>query len=231
MPNEVPDPVVYMKNQYDIMFLLERAKRRGYEVYIEDESGTPTLYFGLSGNASNVPVYRLEWGKSIVSFTPTLSTAKQVGQVTVRGWDRKSNAAINETATLQQLWQSQKKSPAEIARLTQVSQCYANRTEVVTDQPMHTTSEAQAYAQSVLDKRNKQLVTANVTTVGLPDLRSGCTVEIIGFGVTSSAKGTLHGASSDFDGEYYVTDSSHTIGEGGYQTQFSARREGPVTGL
>lgn len=228
MPNEMPDPVVYMKSQYDIMFLLERARRRGYEIYMEDEGGTATLYFGLSGNAANVPVYQLEWGKSLVSFTPTLSTAKQVGQVTVRAWDRKSNSAIEQTCTLQQLWQSQNKSAAEVARLTQISQSYSNRTEVVTDEPMHTTNEAQARAQSILDAQSKKLITANVTTVGLPDLRSGCMVEIIGFGVTSDAQGNLYGASSDFDGEYFVTASTHTIGDGGYQTEFSARREGPV---
>src|ERR1700691_84080 len=147
--NETPDAFVYMKNQYDIMFLLERARRRGYEMYMEDESGTSTLYFGLSGNAANVSVYQLEWGKSLVSFTPTLSTAKQVGQVTVRGWDRKANAAIAETCNVQTLWQSQNLPASEISRQTQIAQAYINRTEVVTDQPMHTTSEAQAYAQSV----------------------------------------------------------------------------------
>jgi phage protein D len=231
MPNEQPDPIVYMKTQFDIMFLLERAKRRGYEVYIRNQPTGPALYFGLSGNTANVPVYQLEWGKSIISFTPTLATGKQVSQVSVRGWDRKANSAINETCTLQQLWQSQGKSQAEIARLTQIAQAYSNRSEVVTDQPMHTTAEAQSYAQSVLDKRSKELITAQVTTLGLPDLRAGSSVEIIGFGVTTSQTGQLQGASSDFDGEYYVTASTHTIGDGGYQTEFSARREGPVTGL
>ncbi len=241
--SEQPDPFVQMKTQYDIMFLLERARRRGYEMYMLDEAGTSTLYFGLSGNAAYVSVYQLEWGKSLISFTPTLSTAKQVGQVTVRGWDRKANAAINETCNVQTLWQSQNLPASEISRLTQIAQAYMDRTEVITDQPMHTTAEAQAYAQSVLSKRNKQTITASASTVGLPDLRAGCKVEIIGFGVISGppgqlasggmaaygARSNLYGASSDFDGEYYVTESTHTIGDGGYQTQFSARREGPVS--
>jgi len=229
MPNEKPEPVVFMNNQYDIMFLLERARRRGYDMYLQDEGSTSTLYFGLSNNASYVPVYQIEWGKSLVSFKPTLSTAKQVGQVTVRGWDRKSNSAINESCTLQQLWQAQNQPAAEVARLTQIAQAYSNRTEVVTDQPAHTKNEAQARAQAILDKRSKEQITANATTVGLPDLRAGCNVEIIGFGVTTDASGNLMGASSDFDGEYYVTESTHTIGNGGYKTEFSARRQGPVT--
>jgi uncharacterized protein len=229
MANEKPEPIVFMNNQYDIMFLLERARRRGYDMYLEDEGTTPTLYFGLSNNPSNAPVYQLEWGKSLVSFRPTLNTAKQVSQVTVRGWDRKSNSAIDETCTLQQLWQAQNQPAAEVSRLTQISQAYSNRTEIVTDQPAHTKSEAQARAQAILDKRSKEQITCNATTVGLPDLRAGCNVEIIGFGVTTDANGNLMGASSDFDGEYYVTESTHTIGNGGYQTEFSARRQGPVT--
>jgi uncharacterized protein len=229
MANEKPEPVVFMNNQFDIMFLLERARRRGYEVYLEDEGSAPTLYFGLSNNASNAPVYQLEWGKSIVSFKPTLNTAKQVGQVTVRGWDRKSNSAINETCTLQQLWKAQNQPADEVARLTRLAQSYINRTEVVTDQPAHTKNEAQARAQAILDKRSKETITASVTTVGLPDLRSGCNVEIIGFGITSDGSGNLMGVGSDFDGEYYVTGSRHTIGSGGYQTEFTARRQGPVT--
>jgi phage protein D len=149
--------------------------------------------------------------------------------VTVRGWDRKSNSAIAETYTLQQLWQAQNKPASEIARLSQIAQAYSNRTEVVTDKPAHTTKEAQDRAQAILDDQSKKLITANVTTVGLPDLRSGCSVEIIGFGVTTDVSGNLLGASSDFDGEYFVTESTHTIGGGGYTTTFSARREGPVT--
>jgi phage protein D len=229
MQNEKPEPVVYMKTQYDIMFLLERARRRGYEMYLMDEGTTPTLYFGLSTNPSNAPVYQLEWGKSLVSFRPTLNTAKQVGQVTVRSWDRKSNSAINETCTLQQLWQAQNQPAAEVARLTQLAQSYMNRTEVVTDQPAHTKNEAQARAQAILDKRSKEQITCSATTVGLPDLRTGCNVEIIGFGITTDASGNLMGAGSDFDGEYFVTESTHTIGNGGYTTEFSASRQGPVT--
>jgi phage protein D len=229
MPNEMPDPIVYMNNQYDIVFLLERARRRGYEMYLEDEGATSTLYFGLSQNAANAPVYQLEWGKSLVSFKPTLATAKQISTVTVRGWDQKSNSAIEESYTLQQLWKDENKSAAEIARLTQIAQAYGNRTEVVTDKPAHTKKEAQDRARAILEDQSKKLIEATATTVGLPDLRSGCTVEIIGFGVTTDASGNLYGASSDFDGEYFVTQSTHTIGGGGYQTEFSARREGPVT--
>jgi hypothetical protein len=83
-------------------------------------------------------------------------------------------------------------------------------------------------ARATLEDQSKRLIEASGATVGLPDLRSGCTLEIIGFGIRTDSNGSLTGTSSDFDGEYYVTESTHTIGSGGYRTQFSARREGPV---
>jgi phage protein D len=227
-PDETPEPVVFMNNQYDIVFLIERARRHGYEIYLEDEAPTPTLYFGLSENAGDAPVYQLEWGKSLISFRPTLSTAKQVGEVVVRGWDRKANRAIEEHYTLENLWKSQKKSPAEIARLRQIAQAYGNRTEVVTDQPAHTKKEAHDRAKAILEDQSKKLIEASGATIGLPDLRSGCSVEILGFGAQSDAAGNPVGAGGDFDGEYFVTESTHTIGSGGYRTEFSARREGPL---
>jgi len=227
---ETADEFVFMNNQYDIVFLLERARRHGYEVYLDDdpETGNKTLYLGLSQSKGNAPVYQLEWGRSLINFKPTLSTAKQVSQVTVRGWNRTANTKIEVNYTLQQLWKDQGKSQAEVARLGKIAKAYANRTEVVTKPPVRTTAEATQLARATLEDQSKRLIEATGSTVGLPDLRAGCALEIIGFGIRTDTNGQLQGTSSDFDGEYYVTESTHTIGGGGYTTQFSARREGAV---
>ena len=229
-PNEMPRAFVYMKSQYDIVFILELARRNGYVVYIEgdDGSGKPTVYFGLSQNQSLAPVYQLEWGKSLISFKPTLATAKQISKVTVQGWDRTSNSQINESFALQDLWKEQKKSATEIARLTLIANAFNSREEVVTDHPVHTSKEAKELARAILTNKNNELIEATGSTIGLPDLRAGCTVTIIGFGITTAQLGQLTGAASAFDGQYYVTETSHTIGNGGYQTEFSAQRRGPV---
>jgi phage protein D len=198
-------------------------------VYLKDKGGKPSLYFGLSESNANAPVYRLEWGKSLINFKPRLSTAKQISTVMVRGWDRKSNSVIEEKFTLQELWKVQKKSKTEIARLTQIAKAYGDRTNVVTDRPVHTKQEAKQLARSILEDQSKKLIEASGATVGLPDLRSGVALEIAGFGAQTGRDGQVVGAGSDFDGEYYVTDTTHTIGSGGYRTEFSARREGPLT--
>jgi phage protein D len=231
--DETPDPFVFMNNQYDILFLLERARRHGYEVYLEidEQTGERKLFFGLSENKANAPVYRLEWGKSLRNFRPTLSTAKQVSSVNVRGWDRKSNSKIDVKYTLQELWKDQNKSKDEIARLSLIANAYKSREEVIWKPPVRTVAEAKRLAKATLRDQSKRLIEATGATIGLPDLRAGCALEIVGFGIRSDAKGNLKGKSSDFDGEYYVTQTTHTIGTDGYRTEFSARREGPVPGL
>jgi len=224
--DEEADQFAFMNNEYDIVFLLERAHRHGYDIFLADDKSKPTLFFGRSENTAKAPTYQLEWGKSLISFRPTLTTAKQVGAVTVRGWDRKGNKAIDVTYSLKDLWKDEKKSQAEIARLDQIAQAYGNRTEVVTDKPAHTAKEAKQMAKAILSDKHHKQITATGSIVGLPDLRVGCSVEILGFSVTTNASGVPQGSSSDFDGEYFVTDSTHTIGGSGYRTEFSARREG-----
>jgi phage protein D len=61
------------------------------------------------------------------------------------------------------------------------------------------------------------MVEASGSTVGLPELRAGRKVEIAGFGPR-------------FTGEYFITETTHTIGSNGYTTTFKARREGPLEG-
>jgi phage protein D len=216
-----------MNNQYDIVFLLERARRRGYEVYLEDDetTGKQALYFGLSENRSNAPTYKLEWGRSLLSFKPTLSTACQVGKVTVRGWDRTQNKAIEYSYTVQDLWKDQGKSQSEISRQGRIAQAYGNRTEVVTKPPVRNLADAKKLAKATLSDQSKRLIEASGATIGLPDLRAGCMLEIAGFGKTVKPDGTLADAASDFDGSYYVTETTHTIGANGYRTEFKARRE------
>ena len=75
----------------------------------------------------------------------------------------------------------------------------------------------QLAGEALLQERQKSMVQASATTIGLPDLRAGQLVEILGLG-------------SRFSGIYFITDTTHTIGDGGYTTQFNCRREDPGKG-
>jgi phage protein D len=148
--------------------------------------------------------YLLEWGKSLIRFQPTLTTANQVGSVTVRGWDRRRKHVIEVTV---------KRSQVEINRdLGDIDPAFNQREEIVTDRPIYNESQAKALARDLLKNQLKEMVKGSGATIGLPDLRAGRKTFIAGLGAR-------------FSGTYFVTDTMHTINDSGYQTSFNVRRE------
>jgi phage protein D len=204
---EPAEPFVFMDNQYDILFLLQRARRRGYSVFLEvdGQSGESYLYFGPTQDLRDV-TYTLEWGKSLIDFRPRLSTPNQVHSVTVRGWNRRSAQPIVRTAS----WGDSGVTINEDLR--SASSAISSREAVVVNEPMHTPEQASARARDLLLAQLRELVTGQGSTIGLPDLRAGRKLNVAGLGPR-------------FSGEYFVTKTTHTVGSGGYRTQFTARRE------
>ena len=187
-------------NAYDVVFLMERARANGYDLFVTDDDH---LYFGPSTEVPR-PTYDLRYGGSLVEFQPELTTAGQVGEVVVRGWDPIRKEKIEYRA-----------KPGELA--TQglggaVRKSYEQRKEIVADRVVESPAEAKRLAVEILQRIAKGLVTATGSTVGLPKLRAGGVVEVGGLG-------------SRFTGRYFISDTTHAIGDGGYTTQFGCRRE------
>jgi phage protein D len=210
-PDETKETFVMMHNQYDIVFLMERAHRHGYELVLNEKSATNpvrSLYFGPSKTKLQAPTFKLVWGKSLSSFKPKLSTARQISEVTVCGWDRKKNEAIAETAK----WTDIVKAGPEKQRFSLLAQAFDSRKEIVTDQPVRNKAEAKQKAMDILGRQVREVITASGATVGLPQLRAGRKVQIEGLG-------------ERYSGTYYITSTTHTLGDNGYRTQFEARRD------
>jgi Bacteriophage probable baseplate hub protein len=216
---------VAQDNQYDIDFLFLEARKIGYVVYVDQESAgrnrtRDVLHFGPSeARHPGVPAaaYELEWGKSLIDFTPKLSTANQLNAVEVRSHDRENNHDIRERVTLDDV--DINRDLRDIVRGSgpRASDACAQREQVITNEPMHTTGQARRRAMAVLSDRMKQLVEATGTTVGLPDLRAGQNMLIVGLGAR-------------FSGRYFITKTTHTLDSSGYRTKFTARREAPLDG-
>jgi phage protein D len=199
---------VIQYNQPDILFLMGRARRVGYELFVVEDGAKPALYFGPSGRVTQV-AHELVYGRSLIDFEPTLSTANQVAEVTVLGWDAKNKRQISYTAKRAEIGTRALASRAEQEK---VERSFATRKEVITDMPVASLEEAKTLARETLENNAKQLVTGSGTVVGLPDLRAGTVVEIDGLGAR-------------FRGRYFVTTTTHTIGDSGYTTKFECRRE------
>jgi len=203
---------VFQNNQTNAEFLLERAQRLGYELWVEDDA----LHF-RQPKPSGAPI-RLAWGEDLRSFRPRLSTAEQVNEVEVRGWDPKQKREVVGRATRGQgAPQVGIAQPgADIAR-----QAWSEAKLAVVDQFVRSPNEAEALAQAVLDESTAAFVEAEGTCDGNPKLRAGCAVRIEGVG-------------NRFSGTYYVTQAIHEwTKERGLMTHFtvSGRRDRGVWSL
>jgi phage protein D len=210
---ETAETSVMMYNQYDIAFLLERARRHGYQVVLNEQSDSNPeryLFFGPGESKRAAPAYRLVWGKTLTSFKPKLDTGRLLASLTWRGWDRQNDQLIEEKAS----WDDPDGVPAgpERERLKLILQAFGVRNEVRVSPAPRTKAEARQSAKQILTRQYQEMVTATGVTVGLPDLRAGSKVQIEGLGTR-------------YSGRYYVTSTTHTIGDGGYRTQFDARRD------
>jgi phage protein D len=197
-------------NQYDIVFLMERARRIGYDLFVVEGSPNtkPQLFFGRSVKVRQ-PAYQLSYGKSLIEFQPELTTANQVSEVVVRGWDPVKKEKIEEKATRAEL--STKGVGSEGGQEV-IEQAFKQRKEIIATRPIESKAEAKELARETLEKIAKDMLKARGSTVGLPSVRSGVVLEIDGVGAR-------------FGGRYFVTETTHGMGDGPYIVQFGSRRE------
>jgi phage protein D len=211
----LPDPaaprheLVVQKNQDDAQFLMERAKRIDFDCYIRVDpvSGQAGLVFekptdGRDGRP--IRVYEFEWGKSLKSFSPTISDGDQVSKVTVRGWDPKTKEAIVYTADRNDV-------PALGAAGKSGPESSAQKQDIVVDRLVTSKQEAKALAISLLLERANEFNTGSGTVIGQADLRPGDNVELKGLG-------------KRFSGRYQVTKVAHALGGSGFTTSFEVSR-------
>jgi phage protein D len=204
---------LYQHNEYDIIYLMKRAQRIGYDLFIEEngENGQAkdsTLCFLPSVNLRR-KIYKLTYGRSLIQFQPSLSTANQVGKVRYQGWDHENKKKIEYTAQRSDI---ATKGVGTEGGQSSIDQSFRDREEVITTQPVLSEQEAKTLATETLERIAKEMVTGTGSTVGLPDLRAGSIIEIDGLGTR-------------FSGRYFVTATTHAIGDSGYTTQFECRLE------
>lgn len=217
---EVPFLVVH--NQYPILFLLERARRIGYELTIKEmppgreREGRVILGYGPSSAVTRA-TYILEWGKTLISAQPTLRVADQVSKVTVRGWNPGRKEPITESATRADLRGQGVVDPRELDLAEP-----AIAQEISVDRPVQSAREAKDLARQILKQKASELVVVKAKTIGLPDLRAGSKVQMLGLGERFSGPKT-----QPF--QFLVTETAHSLGESGYTTDFTARMEAGVS--
>jgi phage protein D len=202
--DEEKHPRVAMRAVTVPAFLLERAKLHAYSFFPTIGNGKPGFYFGPSELLDFPPdPYEIEWGKTLLDFTPTLKASGQARSVTVRAANRSGTGRVQAKAELKEFNLNEDLYPFLEA---------LGEDKEISDRVVRTNAEAKDLAKATLRASLKSLLEVTGSTIGLPDLRAGQVIKITGVDYR-------------FDGRYFVTQTTHTYDGNGYKTTFKARRE------
>jgi phage protein D/phage baseplate assembly protein gpV len=196
-----PSPFFHREIQQtgsDMAFLKERARANFFEVHVEYDR----LHFQLP--RPQTEAYVLEWGRSLRSFTPRLSSSGVAGVQVVRGYNEELAQAVVGVAMTTDIRADdviEKLGPVALDALLSIGRRVARR------RPVTSPFDALSLAKSLLNELLEGLYEGSGATIGLPDLRAGRYV-------------TVRGVGRRFSGRYRLRRVTHSIGEGGYQTTF-----------
>lgn len=166
---------------------------------------------------------QLRWGRSLIGFTPSINpwdipTSAHVAGAGPRQRGRAS--ALLAAADIQELLARElRRSPsydldpvdAVAARQHFYGQGDTNHLSCPASNLDST--RVQHYAAAQVLAKARQFMTAQAKTIGVPKLRPGMYVHILGL-------------RPPFDGFYYVTKTVHSLSDSGYTTDLSLRRPG-----
>ncbi|MFT3889751.1 MAG: VgrG-related protein [Arachnia sp.] len=169
----------------------------------------------VEGQASTQPLV-LNTGKDLLRFRSVVTSAGQVKEVEVRGWDiatKRPLTAAQPAATTRVDLPSV--TPAQLAK------AFGDPTYVATDIPYRTQAEVDEAAKVLADELASSFAEFEGTARGRPELRAGAAITIDGLG-------------EPFDGKYTITTSRHRFDpQTGYTTAFAVtgRRDRTLLGL
>jgi phage protein D/phage baseplate assembly protein gpV len=179
---------VFQNNQSNAEFLRARARLSGCELRVEGN------VVHLRRPTPDPPPIRLAWGKSLTEFRGRLSTAGQVDEVEVRGWNARAKQAIVGRARRPQV------TPDLAAGLSGEADPGARPpTLTVVDQVVESPAQADRLAQSVLDDAASMFVEAE----GVCDLDAA---------LAPGRQVRLEGVGRRFEGTYTLTRVVHEWG-------------------
>jgi phage protein D len=203
-------------NQSDLDFLKQRAARIHYEILVQGKK----LIF-RKAQESEAKTYTLVWAGvqqaftsgpntlPLKSFSSDLNLLAPVSNVQHRAYDPVSkqalvsNAGPSDQTTTMGGSQSGSQLPQNAFQVP--------RNEVNVTSPFVSQAEGDQRSRAHLNQKAMQLITGTAETIGIPDLRAGQVVQLVGLGPR-------------FEGLYYIDQATHTIGASGYSTSLNVKR-------
>jgi uncharacterized protein len=184
-------------------YLLGRARAIGYELLVDDK----TLRFRKVKSALGKTA-TFSATKDVLAVSAYLSTANQVSEVSVLGWDAKAKKSLVGRA---QPGDVNGSMGGSTSGPSDADARFGTRTLTVVEHPVATQNEADLLARGYLNELALDYLVAEAELVGEPSMRPGTVIELDGLGTR-------------FSGLYYLTRVRHVLGEPGFTTHIEARR-------
>jgi phage protein D/phage baseplate assembly protein gpV len=203
---------VLQDNQTNWDFLRERAARIGYELYVDGR----TVHFARP-KVNDPAAAAVMLARDVLRLHLHLTSASQVSDVAVRGWDARKKEAIlgkQSSETARGRGGAQQSGTA-------LAQLFETAPMQVSDRPVVSQGEADEVAQGVLDDLAQGSLVLEAEVIGNAALKPGQVVDLKAVG-------------KRFSGTYYVTSARHRYGgRGGYRTEVTVggRRNGTLLEL
>src|SRR5215471_15413749 len=206
-------------NESDWAFLNARASEIGFEVAVSEgklhfRKPKPSQDAPSQGDFRTSDPLQLVFGKDLLEFRPRVSSAEQVKDIKVRGWDPKAKQAVIGSAPAGTTSVQLPATPSALA------QKFGGATFTAVDHPLSTQREVDATAKAVAEQIGSAVGEAEGVARGNPKLKAGSAISV---GVVAD----------DFVGRYTVTHTRHVFDSRGYRTKFevSGRQDRSLLGL
>ncbi|MGF1498077.1 MAG: contractile injection system protein, VgrG/Pvc8 family, partial [Elainellaceae cyanobacterium] len=166
----IPHDYVFQENQTNMAFLRDRAARLGYELFVQD--GTLNFRAPKSSETLN-----LKWLRDISNFRVRVTSAEQVKEVEVRGWDYSSKRPFVSTVQSEHLITETDNGQGKDSS-SAFDKKPDNPKMLLVDRPMFQSKEADVMAQALYDELSGQYVHADAKGEGNPEIRPGRVVDL-----------------------------------------------------
>jgi uncharacterized protein len=212
---------VQVSDELEVWFQPARSK---YPPQGEIQDG---LDPGTRASAPEYVTYELWWGRNLLEFSPKFKVFDMPTRAEANGTNHGAQARADAALTdgeITSLLRAELPVSPEYAGVQPINAIEA-RTDFFQDAGDGAQSGETApgsnldrprlklKAAAQFMKKVREFMTAEGQVIGLPRLRAGNYVHIVGL-------------RPPFDGYYYVTKTVHTLDSSGYRTQFSVRRPG-----
>ena len=178
-------PVVSQAGQSDWEILTQLARDTGSDLTVRNGA-----FSFVAAAAAGSPT-SLKFGGELIRFRSMLTSAQQVGQVEVRGWNVAEKKALVGSAPA-------KASTIDLPTVkpTDMANAFGNPTYVSTDVPYRTQNEVDQAAKALADEKASAFAEFEGVARGNPDLKAG-------------SKVSLEGLGAPFEGLYTITSARH----------------------